>query len=230
MMDTEKPASLILSPRLVFGLGVMVLGLLLTLDTFGIVETRPLVRFWPVLLIAVGLAKLGHAIRCGRAEGLGLALVGVALLLNNLDVVRLRQLVPVAILAVGTVIVWKALRVRHRGRPLLDSSARVEAFTFMGGVQRATSARDFQGGNASAVMGACEIDLSQASIQGGEAVIDTFAFWGGVEIKVPEDWRVETQGLAILGGFVDSTKRPLEDGKRLVVTGLAIMGGVEVKN
>jgi hypothetical protein len=154
----------------------------------------------------------------------------VALLLNNLEVIRLRQMVPLVILGIGALIVLKALRRSGHDRPLLDSSARMEAFTLMGGVQRASSAQDFQGGSASAIMGGCEIDLSQASIQGGEAVIDTFAFWGGIEIKVPEGWRVETRGLALLGAFEDSTKRPLGDGKRLVVTGLAIMGGVEVKN
>jgi len=54
--------------------------------------------------------------------------------------------------------------------------------------------------------------------------------WGGIEIKVPEDWVVVNFGTAILGGFENKT-RPLPGAsKRLVVTGTAIMGGVEVKN
>ena len=36
--------------------------------------------------------------------------------------------------------------------------------------------------------------------------------------------------MAVLGGFEDKTRRPLDDRKKLVVTGLAVMGGVEVKN
>jgi hypothetical protein len=69
-----------------------------------------------------------------------------------------------------------------------------------------------------------------ARIAKEEAVFDAFAMWGGVEVKVPEDWAVENRGVAILGGFVDSTRRPADPKGRLVLTGLAVMGGVEVKN
>jgi hypothetical protein len=54
--------------------------------------------------------------------------------------------------------------------------------------------------------------------------------WGGIEIKVPDEWEVVNRGNAFLGGFEDKT-RPLPGAnRRLVVTGTAIMGGVEVKN
>jgi hypothetical protein len=79
-------------------------------------------------------------------------------------------------------------------------------------------------------MGGCEIDLRQAKIATSPAVFDAFAMWGGVEIKVPEDWAVENRGMGLLGGFVDSTRRPLQPKGTLVLTGLAIMGGVEAKN
>jgi hypothetical protein len=80
-------------------------------------------------------------------------------------------------------------------------------------------------------MGGCEIDLRHASMPEGRAVVlDTFAFWGGIEIKVPEDWEVISQGNAVLGGFVNNARSRPGAQRRLVVTGLAIMGGVEVKN
>ena len=56
----------------------------------------------------------------------------------------------------------------------------------MGGVNRTSNAPDFRGGDMMAFMGGCEIDLRQARIAAGPAVIDAFAFWGGVEIQVPE--------------------------------------------
>jgi hypothetical protein len=80
-------------------------------------------------------------------------------------------------------------------------------------------------------MGGCEIDLRHASMpEGRAAVLDTFAFWGGIEIRCPDDWEVISQGSAALGGFVNNARSQPGAKRRLIVTGLAIMGGVEVKN
>jgi hypothetical protein len=79
-------------------------------------------------------------------------------------------------------------------------------------------------------MGGGEVDLRRASMSRDEAVLDIFVFWGGFEVKVPDDWEVVSRGLPILGGFVDNTRHPPAAQKRLVVTGMAVMGGIEIKN
>jgi predicted membrane protein len=107
----------------------------------------------------------------------------------------------------------------------------VNAFAVLGGVQQSNNSQDFRGGESSAIMGGCEIDLRQASIQEEEAVINTFAMWGGIKIKVPPTWNVIVQGVPFLGGFDDKSVKPADrSAKRLVVKGTAIMGGVEVTN
>jgi len=202
--------------RLVFGLGVMLLGLLLTLDNFGLLETRRFVRFWPVLLIAAGLAKLYHCLKSrARPGGYFLIVLGLVLLLVNLGVLGLRLALALFLLAVGAAIVWRAARspVAASLAPVIDPSKHLDVSAFMGSVQRALSAPDFRGGNAWAVLGGCEIDLSKASIEAGEAVINTFAFWGGIELKVPADWMVESRGTALLGAFEDASRRPDDNRK-----------------
>ena len=59
----------------------------------------------------------------------------------------------------------------------------------LGGGSRGNNSRSFQGGELTAVLGGCDIDLRQAAID-GEAVIDVFAICGGIEIRVPEDWTI----------------------------------------
>jgi hypothetical protein len=55
--------------------------------------------------------------------------------------------------------------------------------------------------------------------------------WGGIEIYVPRDWHVTVSGFPLLGGFEDKTyQQPGEASGHLVVKGMAVMGGVEVKN
>lgn len=226
------PAAARFSPRLVLGLSVMAAGLLLTLDNLGLVAAREYWPFWPVILIAVGLAKMAQSLQeRGRPAGAGLVLLGAALLLLNLGLLRTRYFWPILLLVVGARIAWQALTTPGRKRSSNDTTtSSFSAFALMGGVRRGTSAQDFRRGDAVAVMGGCEIDLRGASIADGEAAFDSFAMMGGVEIRVPEDWAVDNRGVALLGGFTDKTRRPTEPTKRLVLTGLAILGGVEVKN
>ena len=120
---------------------------------------------------------------------------------------------------------------RRRGFSLGDDAAVFEATAILGGANRRLSAANFQGGDAVAILGGCGIDLRDCGSEGGPAEIDTFAFWGGVDIRVPEDWEVQVKGFAILGGYGDKTRGVAGEGRKvLIVRGTAIMGGVEVKN
>jgi len=206
---------------------------MLTLDNFGVLDARRFWRLWPVILIALGLARLANWARTGgRPEGIALLVVGLAFLLLNFQILHFRQIFPLLLLALGAYTVWRAIASGGASRegPDTDQNARIDAFVIMGGVRKASSSPDFQGGSAFALMGGCEIDLRQASIQSGPATLDTFALMGGIEIRVPEDWAVEIRGNALLGGFEDKTRRPVDERKKLIVTGFAFMGGVEVKN
>ncbi len=101
----------------------------------------------------------------------------------------------------------------------------------MGGFERRVNSQAFRGGEITAVMGGCSLDMRSCVMQPeGEAVINVFAFWGGVTIKCPPDWTVVLQGTPIMGGFEDKTIQPPHGAKRLVIRGYAIMGGVEVRN
>lgn len=218
--------------RLFLGLAVMLFGLALALDNFGLFQLRYLLRFWPVALIAIGVARVVSSTRERRApEGLVMTTVGVLFLMMTLDILRFRQALALFLLAAGGAMVLRAVRRGEGDGAVTFGTERLDAFALLGGVHRVSRSTDFRGGNASATLGGCEIDLRQATILDGEtAVLDALAFMGGVEVKVPEDWTVETRGVAVLGGFEDKTRRPLDDRKKLVVTGLAVMGGVEVKN
>jgi class 3 adenylate cyclase len=84
---------------------------------------------------------------------------------------------------------------------------------------------------AVAVMGGCDMDLRRAEIDGPEVEITAVAFWGGVNIIVPEGFEVELRGFSFMGGR-DLRLRdvPIVRGSpRIVVRGFAVMGGVEVK-
>jgi predicted membrane protein len=205
----------------------MLAGLVLALDSLGFVDGGVFFRLWPLALIAIGVVKLMSPGRQGSGA-LVWIVAGIAFLLVTQGRMSFAGVWALIIFAVGANVAWKALR--PPGVPR-DSSSALDVVQFMGGTKTVVTTSDFKGGQATAVMGGCEIDLRHASMpEGRPALLDTFAFWGGIEIKVPDEWEVVSQGNAVLGGFVNSARAQPGAKRRLVVTGLAIMGGVEVKN
>lgn len=227
---TGKPHS---TPQLILGLLFVTVGALFTMETLGYGEANRYLRYWPAGFIALGLAKIwqsrdGHG---GAFGGVVLGAIGVWLLLDELNLVgaNVWRFWPLLVVALGASMVWRSLTV---GRPSApgDGNSRISAVAVLGGVSRGNNSTAFRGGDLAAVMGGCEVDLRHAKID-GEAVVDVFAMWGGIEIRVPEDWTIIGRVTPLLGGFDDKTRPPATAStQRLIVRGFVIMGGVEVKN
>ena len=204
-----------------FGLVLFLAGALLLLNNLDLLPYR-LWDFWPALLVLLGLSMVWRAIGRSGSGGPRPRDAGLAGWMDD----GATSSGPAAAGASGA-----SASVPPAGGAGSDAGAVVDCFALLGASRRRSASQDFRAASLTAIMGGCELDLRQASIRGGQAVIDTFAMWGGIEIKVPQDWTVALHGTPILGGFDDKTVRVGGDGSKiLVVTGTAIMGGVEVKN
>jgi predicted membrane protein len=222
------------SPRLVLGIFLMALGVLFTLGNLRLIDARQYLRYWPVVLIAIGLSKLTSSGHRGKLGGSIWLLIGCWLLASNLGLVSVSfwSLWPgIVFLFLGAALAFGALRPRGPEPDGVPSADTLRLIAFMGGTERSSASQSFRGGELTAIMGGCELDLTRAQPVEGGAVIETLAFMGGIDIKVPEDWAVECRGVPFMGGYEDSTRPPaLDTGKRLVINGFAMMGGVEVHN
>lgn len=224
--------------RLVFGILIIVAGLLFTLDNFGFVSARFLIRLWPVALIAVGLTKaLQQKGFWNGFWGWVVTLAGLLLLLDNLHVLRFPvwKLLPLVLVALGIRLVQKA-----GGRTFPDrtiesrTAATLDETAIFGGWDRAISTNEFLGGEINALFGGFELDLSGCRIPDDEAVVTVFIAFGGGDIRIPRDWNVEVRAFAIFGGTDDKTHHPPLDGdvppKKLVIDGFVVFGGLDIKN
>lgn len=237
--ETTRSGSRV-SAQVVIGLLVAAFGVLFLLDNLNIIYLRHVIFFWPLAFIGSGLVALcSDGPRSGRVTGIVLVAIGVAMLGNRLgyEFISWRTFWPLVMIAMGGLIVYRTLgggRVAHiNTTPYTKDDAKsdnvVDITAILGGFERRVSAPDFRGGEITAIMGGCELDLREATLS-AEAVINVFAVWGGITIKVPPDWTVILHGTPVMGGFTEKTARPPDNSKRLVVTGYAIMGGVEVRN
>ncbi|NNG23383.1 LiaI-LiaF-like domain-containing protein [Telluria aromaticivorans] len=225
--------------QVVLGLMVIFVGLLFLLDNLDILDTRRAVSFWPMLFIIVGTVKLCDTqTRGGQLMGTGFIGLGVLIMLDRMDIIDFnwRVLWPLFFIGFGVYTLYRARTGRRmmsidgaKGEADLGGDGVVDITAILGGFDRRVFTPNFRGGEITAVMGGCALDLRNSSIQ-GEAVVNVFAFWGGVTLKVPPDWTVILDGTPIMGGFEEKTIAPPDNSKRLVVRGYAIMGGVEIRN
>lgn len=221
------------TPQAVLGMLIVGLGLLLTADNLNLVEADTILRLWPLVFTAVGLTKLLQSdTTAGRVFGAGLVLLGLAMTAEevwgiNVDVDRWW---PLALVGLGAFIVYRAAR-GDDGVSSGPSSSdqQVSEFAIWSGKVRRNTSPAFRRADLTAVMGGVEFDLRGAGTQAGDAIIDVFVWWGGVEITVPPDWAVSNQVVVIMGGAEDKSTGTQDATHRLIVRGFCVMGGVEIK-
>jgi len=220
--------------RLLFGLVLVTVGLLWTLDNLGLVEAGEVLRWWPLLLVAYGFVRVTGLDGIRRVvSGSLFLLAGGWMLLRELDVIHVSifRMWPVFMIVLGFAMVWRSMRGAGSDRDASERSAYPRPFAFMGGVERNIDSDSLVGLEATAVMGGIEADLRGAKPRGRQVVAEVFAWWGGIDLIVPEDWRVVTEVTPIMGGVEDSTKvEGDEAAATLIVRGLVVMGGVEIRN
>lgn len=91
----------------------------------------------------------------------------------------------------------------------------------------------YRGGELTALLGVFTLDLTDSQLPPEGAVVQVFAFWGGIEIRVPEGMAVEQRVIPFMGGAEDKSHPPKalpSTAPRLEVRGFVWMAGLEIKN
>ena len=220
--------------RLIFGAILLTLGTLWTLDNVGLMNASEVLRYWPALLIVFGLARLfGWGVPRTPLFGGILTFVGVQMLLHEFDLVQwsLLRLWPIVLIAAGASIVWRSLRGPGQSPGAVEQASNFSVLAIMGGNTRRVTSEAFQSADVSAMLGGVELDLRDAHAASERVYIDVFAWWGGIDIVVPDGWKVESQAVPLMGAIEDNSYPPVGvPTATLVVRGTAIMGGVEIKS
>ena len=224
MSDTKSRG---LNPALLNGGALILAGVLLLLDQMNLIAFD----FWAIVFILGGLVKLVQACDSGgRLWGLLLLAAGVAIELNALGRfnIHLDRTWPVFVIAAGLVLIWRAYQQPMESNGAL--SPHLNVFAILGGGEYRIKAKDFRGGELVAFMGGFDVDLREADIEGNEASINVNCLMGGGVIRVPETWAVSMRVAAFMGGHSLKAREGAQVQKTLIVKGIAIMGGIEVRN
>jgi hypothetical protein len=227
--------------RLIPAIIVIGIGVLFLLNNLNILYFSEWARYWPVILIAVGLVKLVDANSPGgHVTGAIFVAVGAILLGQTLGYLKvdMQDLWPLFLIGAGLLMLFRGdswhgiYRGPGRSRLYVHDRLMREAAVFGGG-KRNINTQDFTGGHIDAVFSGYEIDLRGANMAADSAVLKIGAVFAGIEIRIPETWSVVIEGDGVFGTITDKTVQPNPQTpglKRLFVRGAAVFGSVEVKN
>jgi hypothetical protein len=221
MEDTLNRQTHFGGAKLIIGIFFVVHGILLAADNFGLLRAWDYLRFWPLVILLVGLYKIWEPGR--QVVGAILVLIGAALLAHNAGwlALSLFDLWPLVLIVGGIAVIGRAF-----GFEMPSGGSRNIVAIF---AAHKLAPQEFSGAHISAVMGGCELDLTEANLTENPAIVDIFTMWGGVEIFVPDSFEIVGELVPFMAGFEIKVAPKGVPTRRLIVRGTAIMAGVEVK-
>jgi hypothetical protein len=109
-----------------------------------------------------------------------------------------------------------------------EESDELRLVAVLNGITLVSRARAFTGGSMLAWYGGIDVDLREVELA-PDARLSLNTLFGGIAIKTPPGWRVESEMKAIAGGIdTRTTSHDDPDAPVLTLTGTALFGGVAV--
>jgi len=225
--------------RLIAGVIIVLVGAVILASNFGVLPSniRYYLFHWEVIVMGIGLIALLTSEHKGT--GIILIAVGGAFYLRNFIDLHFnfwQLFVPSIIILLGLILIFRRrkgnegeARVLEPGDDYLDDVA------IFGGSEKVINSKNFKGGKITAIFGGSNFNMTHAKLAPGQQVIDIFALFGGTTFIVPEDWNIKVRVVSIFGGFSDKHKltksvNENDNDTMLIVKGLAIFGGGEIKS
>lgn len=109
-----------------------------------------------------------------------------------------------------------------------EESDEVALVAIMNGVELKSRARAFRGGSMFSWFGGIAVDLRDVELA-ENARLEVHSAFGGIAIRVPTGWRIESRMTALAGGVaIDVPEPDAADAPMLRLDGFSAFGGVAV--
>ncbi len=231
-----------------WGIILILIGAGFLLDQFAIISFGEIFSlYWPSILILVGL--LGFLDRKSSKFGnLLMIIIGAMIQIDRLDLVDInfyKLIGPIILILIGLKIIFsrggfvevktssdssKYSNSSNKSNKNITLEDTIDAFVMMSGIETNIQSQQFKGGRATAIMGGIDIDLRDAKLYNNEAHIEENAIIAGLEIFVPDGWRVEVTGVPLLGGWSNKTRSNGDPNAPLLkIKCFVMLGGMDVK-
>ena len=222
--------------NMLWGLVLIVLGVMIGLNSFGITQINFFFPGWWTLFIILPCFIEIFRSPVKILNVIGIA-TGVAILLFRQNIFSLEMLlklsIPTILILLGLALVFKDSLLGKKDNTTNRSSARKggedKYSTTFGNKSIKYDNQVFYGNDLSATFGSITCDLRNAVIT-EDVIINANATLGNVEILVPPTVNVEVKSSGLFGKASDMRRSPsTATTPTISVSGICFMGNVEIK-
>ena len=115
-----------------------------------------------------------------------------------------------------------------------DFLKKAPTITIFGDKTKIIRVDNFLGGKLTALFSELQVQLTDSKLTKDVTEIDSVTLFGSTKIFIPNNWEVIIKTTTIFGGFEDNRGttlgEPDSDNKVLVIKGLVLFGGGEIKS
>lgn len=223
--------------RTLIGIILVVLGGLLFLRNLDFFVWNFNIFSWPVILLVIGIIILSNNKNSGG--GLILVVLGIIGLISRYTNFSFRYILheywPILLIGFGIYLVLKRNSSDNfkEAESIQNDEYYLDTFSFLKGRTLKIKTNNFLGGKITALLSGFKIDMTEANFV-NQKTIDIVTILGGTEIFIPSDKKIIFNATTMFGGFEDKRSKlfssDTESNDVLMIKGLVLFGGVEIKN
>lgn len=224
------------SKNIIWGIVLILVGIVLGGNALGILDVNIFFDGWWTLFIIIPtfIGIINDDDKTGNVIGF---LIGIALLLScrgifDFEIVG-KLIFPGIIVIIGLSMIFKDTFNKEINENIKKLNKKVSsnegyASTFSGQNLNFDS-EEFKGTNLNAIFGGIKLDLRKAIIN-DDVVINASSIFGGIDIYVPDGYKVKIKSNSIFGGVSNDKKYNVnENSHTIYINATCMFGGVEIK-
>ena len=221
--------------NVLWGLGFIIVGILVLINALGIIEINVFFKGWWTLFIIVPCFVNIFKDNDKTASIIG-TVFGILLLLAVREVINFdllwKILLPLVLIIIGLSLIFKdkvSDKVKDEIKKLNKNSKDEYTATFSGQDLNFDD-EEFKGCELNAIFGGIKCDIKNAKLK-DDVVINASSIFGGITLYVPKDVNVKVVSNSIFGGVSGNYNKNKNDkkGKTIYVNATCLFGGVEIK-
>ncbi len=224
------------SSNILWGIVLVVLGAILSLNAFDITNINIFFDGWWTLFIIVpsiiGLFDNNNE-KTGNIIGI---VIGLLLLLACREIIDFRVVwklfLPIILVIIGLSLIFKNTITNSINNKIkkinMNNKDNKEYISTFSGQKIDFSNEEFKGCSLSAVFGGLDLDLRDAVIK-EDVVINATSVFGGIEIRMPKNVNVKVNSTSIFGGVDNKSKSDNNSKVTIYVNATCLFGGVTLK-